>query len=71
MHCNNKPEVNTMTRNVENVPSDMYAQRKLKSASVFAHFDVFIVCIKKVVSLAIQNAPGEDSAHTAQTHKLI
>ena len=42
----------------ENLPSDMCAQWKLRSACAYA---VFFVHIKKLHSLAIWNAPGDDS----------
>ena len=42
----------------------MYAQRKLKSACASAHSDQSLRCSHEVASLAIQNAPSEDSDQT-------
>ena len=55
----------------ETVPSDMYAQRRFKSACASAQSDQSLSSYRKFASLAIQNASSEDSDQTTQMHKVI
>ena len=55
----------------ENVPSDMCAQLRLKSAGTSAQSGFTLFVWRNLVSLAFRNAPSEDSDHTAPTHRLI
>ena len=58
---------------MRNIPCDMCAQRRLKSASTSNLFSVIKVFTfhMNFASLAIQNVPSEDSDQTVQMHSLI
>ena len=50
----------------------MCVQRRLKSACTSTQSDqVFLICMKKLASLAIQNAPSKDSDQTVWMPRLI
>ena len=56
----------------ENVPSDMCAQRRLRSACAFAQSDLSLRCShEEILNPWIQDASSEDSEQTARMRRQI
>ena len=60
-----------LSPNVRRLPSAMCAQRRLQPALTPNLIRVFVLPIRKLSFLAIQNAPSEDSDQTARMRRLV
>ena len=72
-HLNRTCQNNDLNRTWENIPSDMCAQRRLKSAFASAQSDQILRCTheKNFASLTSQNAPSKDSDRIVRIHKAL